>query len=101
MTGHDFVNVEELIERIKDRLSKSVGERCVFDSDVAKALCIKKRILANAKHRNSNTKLLEPVLRYCMREKIDPIALLVKEKGTSAVSAPLRSQSKASPCTKH
>lgn len=82
MTGHDFVNVEELIERIKDRLSKSVGERCVFDSDVAEALCIKKRILANAKHRNSNTKLLEPVLRYCMRERIDPIAFLMKQTKT-------------------
>ncbi len=77
---YDFVNVTELLERIKDRLSKSVGERCVFDSDVAAALCIKKRILANAKHRNSNTKLLEPVLKYCVRESIDPIALLMKEK---------------------
>ncbi|WP_060826159.1 hypothetical protein [Sulfurospirillum cavolei] len=78
--AHDFVNVTELLERIKDRLSKSIGERCVLDSDVAAALGIKKRILANAKYRNSNTKLLEPVLRYCMRERIDPIALLIKEK---------------------
>ena len=77
---HDFVNVTELLERIKDRLSKSIGERYMLDSDVAAALGIKKRILANAKYRNSNTKLLEPVLRYCMRERIDPIALFIKEK---------------------
>ncbi len=78
MFPHDFVTVEELIERIKDKLSKRVGERCVFDHDVAIALGIKIHILANAKHRDSNTKLLEPVLKYCIREKIDPLALLVK-----------------------
>jgi hypothetical protein len=78
MIAHDFVNVEELIERIKDKLSRRVGERCVFDHDVAIALGIKRRLLANAKHRNNNTKLLEPVLKYCMKEEIDPIALLIK-----------------------
>lgn len=89
--AHDFVTVEELVERIKDRLSREVGERCVFDHDVAIALGIKIHILANAKHRNSNTKLLEPVLKYCMKEDIDPIALLIKEKGTSIVSLSTRS----------
>lgn len=78
MLAHDFVTVEELIERIKDKLSCRVGERCVFDHDVAIALGIKRRLLANAKHRNNNTKLLEPVLKYCMKENIDPIALLIK-----------------------
>lgn len=78
MIAHDFVTVEELVERIKDKLSCRVGERCVFDHDVAIALGIKIHILANAKHRNSNTKLLEPVLKYCMKENIDPIALLIK-----------------------
>lgn len=80
MTTHDFVTVGELVERIKDRLSKRVGERCVFDHDVATALGIKRHLLANAKHRNNHTKLLEPILKYCMREGIDPIALLIKKK---------------------
>lgn len=78
MIAHDFVTVEELIERIKDRLSKRVGERYVFDHDVATALGVKAQILANAKYRNSNTNILEPVLKYCVREGIDPIALLIK-----------------------
>lgn len=80
MTTHDFVTVGELVERIKDRLSKRVGERCVFDHDVATALGITKGTLSSAKFRNTKARLLEPILKYCMREGIDPIALLIKEK---------------------
>lgn len=78
MSAHEFVDVDELIERLKDRLSSSVNG-FVSMQDVAKALGIKTKILFNAKYRKSIARILEPLVRYCIKEEINVSELLIKQ----------------------
>ena len=61
-------NIFEVLNKIKDILSKEVGERKVFDKDVAEALNINQITLATMKSRNKLP--YKEVLEFCAKRKI-------------------------------
>ena len=76
----EFCSVAELVERIKDILSRqpSFKGRLVFDSDVAALLGITKVNLATIKRRNKMP--FREVVSFGIRCGYDPRELLKKSK---------------------
>lgn len=71
----EFVSNAEVIERIKDILSTKVGNKKVFDKDVAEFIGINQYSLASAKKRNYPT-FCRVILKMCARTGVDPMKLL-------------------------
>lgn len=61
-------NIFEVLHKIKDILSKEVGERKVFDKDVAEALNINQLTLATMKNREKIP--YKEILEFCAKRKI-------------------------------
>lgn len=61
-------NIFEVLNKIKDILSKEVGERKVFDKDVAEALSINQITLATMKSRDKIP--YKEILEFCAKRKI-------------------------------
>lgn len=61
-------NFQEIISRIKDILSSEVGEKKVFDKDIAKALDINQITFATMKSRDKIP--YQQVLDFCAKRKI-------------------------------
>ena len=59
---------QEIIEKIKDILSKELGSKRVYDKDVAAALGISKESLSHFKKRKSVP--LEQIVYFCAKRKI-------------------------------
>lgn len=64
-----MLTIEEVIERLKDILSKEYGERKIFDKDVAKALGITPEHLSMLKRRQKLP--LPELLDFCARKRIN------------------------------
>jgi len=63
------LSIEEVIERVKDILSKEFGERKIYDKDVAKALGITPEHLSMLKRRRKLP--LPELLDFCASRKIN------------------------------
>jgi len=61
-------NLKEILQRLKDVLSQDLGERKVFDKDVAEALAINHVTLATMKARNKIP--YQELLDFCAKRKI-------------------------------
>lgn len=61
-------NINEILDKIKDILSVEIGERKVFDKDVASALNINQISLATMKSRNKIP--YKEILEFCAKKKI-------------------------------
>lgn len=61
-------NIHEILDKIKDILSQEVGDRKVFDKDVAQALEINQVSLATMKSRNKIP--YKEILEFCAKKKI-------------------------------
>lgn len=71
----EFVPNTEVIERIKDILSTKVGNKKVFDKDVAEFIGVTWQTLASTKRRNYPT-FHRVILKMCARTGLDPMKLL-------------------------
>ena len=60
---------EEILERLKDILAKEVGDRKVYDKDVAKALGLRPEYLSMLKKRQKLP--LQELLDFCAKRKIN------------------------------
>lgn len=61
-------NLNDILDKIKDILSSQVGDRKVFDKDVAQALNINQISLATMKSRNKIP--YKEILEFCAKKKI-------------------------------
>jgi phage repressor protein C with HTH and peptisase S24 domain len=61
-------NLNEILDKIKDILSADIGDRKVFDKDVASALNINQISLATMKSRNKIP--YKEILEFCAKKKI-------------------------------
>lgn len=71
----EFVCHDEIIERIKDIVSRHNGGAIVFDADIEEILRIPKNRLGYVKARSSKTLYID-VLKFCARTGLDPMKLL-------------------------
>lgn len=71
----EFVSHDEIIERIKDIVSRNNGGARVFDADIEGILRLPKNHLGCVKARTSKTLYID-VLRLCARTGLDPMKLL-------------------------
>lgn len=76
-------DIEDMIEIIKDIISKQCGERKVFDKDVAKALGITSVNLATMKKRKKIP--FEEICEFASKKKLDLNYILTLRKGVSNV----------------
>lgn len=72
----ELCTTEEMIERIKDIISTKVGDRKVFDSDVADLLGVSRINLYTMKKRNRLP--LREVILLCDRCGLDPLKIVMK-----------------------
>ena len=63
-----MINLKEILNKIKDIISKDLGVKKVFDKDVAEALAINQTTLATMKRRNSVP--YKEILEFCAFRKI-------------------------------
>ncbi|MDD3462988.1 MAG: LexA family transcriptional regulator [Sulfurospirillaceae bacterium] len=77
-------NIFDILGKIKDILSQEVGERKVFDKDVAEALSINQISLATMKTRNKIP--YKEVLEFCAKRKISINWLLFDQFAESVLS---------------
>lgn len=71
----EFVPNTEVIERIKDILSTKIGNKKVFDKDVAELIGVPWQTLASIKRRKYPA-FYKVVLKMCARTGLDPMKLL-------------------------
>jgi hypothetical protein len=71
----EFVSTNEIVERIKDAISTKVGNKKVFDQDVADLLNIPRKSFGCVKKRGYPIFYLE-VIKLCYRTGLDPMKLL-------------------------
>jgi len=71
----EFVTTNEIIERIKDVISTKIGNKKVFDYDVADLLNIPIKSFGCVKKRGYPNFYLE-VIKMCARTGLDPMKLL-------------------------
>jgi len=71
----EFVSHDEIIERIKDIVSRNNGGGRVFDADIEGILKLPVNYLGTVKARESKTLYID-VLRLCARTGLDPMKLL-------------------------
>lgn len=62
------MDMTQIIEKLKDILSEEIGQRRVFDKDVANALGISKESLSTYKKKNSIP--YEPIVTFCAKRSI-------------------------------
>ncbi len=63
-----FMQIHRVLENLKDVLSVELGEKKVFDKDVAKALGISKESLSHLKRRNAIP--YEAIVYFCAKRAI-------------------------------
>ncbi len=63
-----FMQIHRVLENLKDVLSVELGEKKVFDKDVAKALGISKESLSHLKRRNAVP--YEAIVYFCAKRAI-------------------------------
>lgn len=63
-----FMQIDRVLENLKDVLSVELGEKKVFDKDVAKALGISKESLSHLKRRNAIP--YEAIVYFCAKRAI-------------------------------
>jgi SOS-response transcriptional repressor LexA len=66
--GRNMPNIHEILDKIKDILSSELGERKIFDKDVAASLNINQISLATMKSRNKIP--YKEILEFCAKRKI-------------------------------
>jgi len=71
----EFVSNTEVIKRIKDILSTKIGDKKVFDKDVAEFIGISWKTLASVKRREYPI-FYRVILKMCARTGLDPMKLL-------------------------
>jgi len=64
-------NIKQQIENIKDILSPFLGEKKVFDKDVASALFMPEDVFYSRKHRDGS--IAEEILCFCKRTGVNPM----------------------------
>lgn len=62
------MDIKEIIEKLKDILSKEIGEARIFDKDVAKSLGMSKESLSHLKKKNGIP--YEQIAKFCAKRKI-------------------------------
>lgn len=71
----EFATSNEIVERIKDIISTKLGDKKVFDNDVADLLNIPRKTFGCIKKRGSPVFYME-VIKMCRRTGLDPMKLL-------------------------
>ncbi|PHM18065.1 MAG: hypothetical protein CJD30_03640 [Sulfuricurvum sp. PD_MW2] len=71
----EFASHDEIIDRIKDIVSRNNGGRMVFDADIEGILRLPKNHLGCVKKRVQKTLYID-VLKLCARTGLDPMKLL-------------------------
>lgn len=71
----EFATAKDIVERIKDVISTKVGDRKVFDKDVADLLNIPRKSFGCVKKRGYPMFYIE-VMKLCARTGLDPMKLL-------------------------
>lgn len=64
-------NIKKQIENIKDILSPFLGDRKVFDKDVASVLSLNQATLQSRKSRNGT--IADEILCFCKRTGVNPM----------------------------
>lgn len=77
-TSHELCSCDEIVEKIKDVLSKHITQNRVYDWHVADALGIDASALASMKRRNRVP--FKEVLLFCYRCGLDPYEIMIKKK---------------------
>lgn len=80
-----MLTITEIIERIKDILSNEVGQKKIYDKDVAKALGIRPENLSMLKKRGRIP--YQEILDFCARRKININWLLYDQDPVSLVES--------------
>ena len=62
------MDIKEIIEKLKDVLSKELGETKIFDKDVAQSLGMSKESLSHLKKKNGVP--YEQIAKFCAKRKI-------------------------------
>lgn len=62
------MDIKEIIEKLKDILSKEIGEARIFDKDVAQSLGMSKESLSHLKKKNGIP--YEQIAKFCAKRKI-------------------------------
>lgn len=75
---NELCSTEEMIERMKDVLSKHITENIVYDWHVADALGLTSDNLATMKKRNKVP--LEEIVLFCDRCGLNPLNIVIKKK---------------------
>jgi len=72
----ELCDTKEMVERLKDVISKPLGEQKVYDKHVAWVLGVSQMNLATMKKRNAPP--LEEILLFCSRCGLDPMKIVMK-----------------------
>ncbi len=75
----------EIIEKIKDILAKEIGDKKVFDKDVAKALKLSPAAFATMKNRGKIP--YEEVIEFCVKHKISVNWLLYGQDPSTVIES--------------
>jgi len=74
---NELCSTREMVERIKDIISRRIGRKKVFDWHVAVALDIGQSTLASMIKRDSPP--LREILLFCSKELVDPLRITIKK----------------------
>jgi len=77
MSMYELCSTREMIENIKDVLSLRLGERVVFDRDVAREIGVTEVNIATRIKRDSPP--LKEILLFCAKWRVDVKSITIKK----------------------